>query len=429
MKIIVPLLLAMCCMGQLTFARCSEIDERFISSAINLRENAPGEALKKINRGISELRKNNNKNCEAELGKAFVVKGIILRNLYRFEEAVIALDTALEIRKTLNDVVGIASVFNNLSSIEKERGNYEAALNYSMGAIKFFKEYPGIKDSTYYTNLGNSFINAANILIEVDSLPAVEGYLISAKDALNQYGETKEGLAIAEYNLALAYIKKGKLEEAEQKLQWCKDYYASEKDTFSIGQVENGFGQLRQEEKKYVQARQHFEKSIQLLSKSTWKYKSQLNLARNFLLENKPDSALAIVQRMAIDSFENIEDIFFLERIRVEGYRQFKDTANMVNHLQKLDSLSQQILAQVSRYDNHSLKKIEETTAQLENAKEVNRRNRLILIGMMIIGVLISIIFFLLIKAEKRRTQEQKLEAEKAKIEIKKKELHAEKAG
>ena len=390
------------------FAQCSEIFNNFIQPAMELIEQHPEEALTKIDKGIADLTE---LSCQEKLGIAYSVKGVTLRNLGQFGEALISLDSALFIRNALNDTIGISSVYNNISSIKLKQGDFVEATTAVFQAIELLQNFKREHNSAYWTNLGKYYVNAANIFIERDSLSNAETYIQFAKDAQSKTEGDHSNLATANYNLALAFIAKAAFSQAEKLLLNNSNYYSIEEDTFNLAMTEDALGYLEHEKGNFVKARGHFENSIafcQVIENHQYIITPQLNLANNYLEEENPRKAIEIIALVQLDEEESIERRLERERIYIGAFAQMKQIDSLIKHVNVLDTLH----LNNPREDEYMAEAKKRLEKNLEDAQIKLRKNSVNLYTLLIalvITALVSIILFLLKKGEERKKQAQQL--------------------
>ncbi|MCG8329419.1 MAG: ATP-binding protein [Chitinophagales bacterium] len=401
---------------QWAFAQCSEIFDDFIQPAKELIEQHPEEALTEVNKGIEDLAK---LSCQKELGGAYSVKGVTLRNLGQFSEALISMDSALFIRNVLKDTIGISSVYNNISSIRLKQRDFVEAMAAALQAIELLQNFKGEHNPTYWTILGNSYINAANIFIEEGSLSNAEMYIQFAKDAQSKIGGEHSNLATANYNLALAFIAKAAFPEAEKLLLNNYNYYSIKEDTFNLAMTEDALGYLEHEKENFVKAREHFEKSIafcQTIENHQYIITPQFNLATNYLKEEKPLKALEIIALVQLDEEESIERRLDRERIYIGAFAQMKQIDSLIKHVNVLDTLHL-TNPNENEYIAEAKKRLEKNLAEAKIKLRKNSVSLYTLLIALVITALVSIILFLLKKGEERKKQAQQLMLEGESLE------------
>ena len=81
-------------------------------------------------------------NCPAEKGKALVMLGVIHRKNGDYQNAEFYFREGMKIRKTLNDLFGIASVYNNLITSAQQQELNGLGISYSDTALQFLSVIP-----------------------------------------------------------------------------------------------------------------------------------------------------------------------------------------------------------------------------------------------------------------------------------------------
>lgn len=435
MRILIACTVLVWCASQLVFGQCRPSDMELIDSAYYQRDEAPVPALAIIQALTDSLRSSNRTPCYPHLGEAYLVQGMILRNLHYFAEALSSLEQARAIREdTLQDVVGTASVFNIISTVEKERGQYDEALIASRRAIDLLNDYREDRDSRYWRYLGSFYINLSNILIEADSLDSVEEYIELAKTLLRHSDQSEEAAFTADYNLSLAYIELERYAEAQSKLQACLRYYQEQEDIAALALMEDALGSLDHRRGAYGPARLHFQQSIdyyEALRDRTKVKIPQLNLATNYLQEGYPDTAIYLAGQLYFDSREQVHYARRLERLYIDAYSQTGNLEKMAEHLFVLDTIIQIIYENTPKYFNRRAVALQPmaraTAANADHFEQVQMAKYLVL-GIMVILIMLAFFFGLKrLKAQKlakeNENQERRFQSKIAEILYEKKTL------
>ena len=139
-------------------------------------------------------------------------KGIILRNLGHYPEALQYLQVVIDLYKEINDQIGLVAAYNSMGSINRLNVNYPEALQY-FSTAKEISEGIGYKEglAAAYNGLGTIYINQYNYT------EAVKMFLAANK--LNEEAGDKKSMAIAYNNLGAIYSDQGNFSEALKMFQ------------------------------------------------------------------------------------------------------------------------------------------------------------------------------------------------------------------
>lgn len=335
------LLLFVFCMANINKvqATCRETNETLITPAAQKMESRPREALEIINEGITKLKAITlpDSSCKANLGKAYLIKGIILGRLDQYPEAKTHLEQALEIRRYLKDKKGVSSVYNNYFDLEKRKGNFSIALKYINKAISYLRDSTDINDGSPL--IGIYLTNKASIYIELEEYDQAELLISQAKTILSQYDDGASNIIAAEYNLALARLGSSQFEKAEDGLRSCLNFYAEQQDTFNVAMVRDALGTLYSNMGAYEKAKSEFEKSVQLYSSLDNKAEAThvyANLSQNYLRQKKPNEAIKIANQINVDSIENPFYKIVFCNICIDAYDALGQDMEVEKYIDKL---------------------------------------------------------------------------------------------
>ena len=266
--------------------------------------------------------------------------------------------------------------------------------------------------------MGRFYLNAASILIEVDSIPEVEDYIKVAKKEFPVDYDSRNEIAIAEFNLAHAYIKSGQYEIARKLLDEKLKYYKAKEDTFWMARVIDAQGCLAFSEGHYKIANRSFRESIDLFN-SLGNEKDiripKLNLAESLLREGNIQKAIEVAEgiQFNLDS-DNPDDAQKREILLLQCYESLGSNQKMKVHENRLDLIKQK---QIKANPKAFLKERETLNAHLVQKESTIKRNQ---IGISFIAVLaLGFLFWIVFSTRegRRRLKNEKIESEAQALE------------
>lgn len=400
------------------YAQCESFKEEFITPAYGLRYDAPDESLRIINEGIKEIEGSQSKICQEHLATAYLVRGMALRTKSLYAEAQSAMEKAQSLREELGDKIGVVKVLNALSSNAKEEGDFPKAFDYSSQALTKLNKLASWQSPK---TVGNAYIAAINILIELDfyTIIELEGYIEAAKNAYRKMdGDNTREMITATYNLAVGYNNKGVWSKAHSSFLECHKFFENSKDTFYVAMIENELGVLHQAQDKLPDASKYYQRSIDLFTQvgsEDGTILPSLGLAEVLLQVNQAEQALITAKGIQFDTTESIENHIRLERTYGGAYKALNQFESMAYHLQIVDSLNQTIDKDKNQ-QFFIIKEKEKLKKLLDDS--IYQSRKFAIIGM-IVSVFLITIFFILLGIEKRRTSKQKINTENQKEETK----------
>lgn len=387
-------------------AQCTGLDS-ILNNAFKQRDEQPDRTIVTCDSIIKQLIGTKDHKCRSVLANAFLIKGYAFRNKAEYEAANIQMDSALQIRKGLGDKVGEVKTLNALSSNEKERGDYKQAFQYSIKSIEKLNKLPK-KDN--YLTIGNTYITAANILIELDlfSLSTLERFIEEAKIAFQRAGR-KSSIVMSDYTLAIGYNKRDSLDKAEHLLNNCLEYYIAEEANYELGLVQHELGLVTQARGKPKEAEKRFRKSLQFFQEiedTSGMNLALLGLANNYLQEGSPEKALETTEGIDLAEESKTSEQAEIERIIVDAYLSIGSISKTTPHLLRLDSLYRKISDSNKAFYVDDQERLE---ILLQNSIKTKNTTQIIALTF---TIALSILGLILIKFARRKTKRQTLNTE-----------------
>jgi len=183
------------------------------------------EGLKYYNIALTTFNNEENKNKYRYLEAyiyASIGEGYYL--IKDYSKAVDFFNMALDIEKTLNNSENIASIYYNISKIEKNNNNFSKSIEYLLFAEKILEKlYKEKKLNNIYT-LSNVYYSLGLIYSKIDKLSDAKKYLFKTID-IDRMTENSSGLADNYYGLGIISEKEKRFDKALIYFLKAKDLY------------------------------------------------------------------------------------------------------------------------------------------------------------------------------------------------------------
>ena len=324
---------------------------------------------------------------------------------------------ALDIRLTIDDKKGLGASYNNLGNIYDDQGKSALALNYYLKALNYFEEIDfknGI--GIAYNSLGNLYYTQHKIDL------ALYYYQKSLENQLKLNNDL--GIIHAYNNIAIMYDEKKQLGKALE--YYTKALTLAEK-TENVGdQITclNNIGQLYITQKEYKNAGTVLRLSLKLNNEENDTVKMvspYINLGYLYKEQKLYDSALIFYQKGIAcanaaglkaslkESYSHLASVFALKKDFEQAfnyellYDQIKDTLFNEESNKQLQELQ-------TKYDTD---KKEQTIVLLEKDKTIQTNVRNSIIGISILGFILSLVLLMAFRNKKKANQllgQQKIE-------------------
>lgn len=324
---------------------------------------------------------------------------------------------ALDIRLTIDDEKGLGASYNNLGNIYDDQGKSALALNYYLKALSYFEKI-GFTNGVgiVYNSLGNLYYTQKNIDL------SLYYYQKSLENQLKLNNTL--GIIHAYNNIAIMYDEKKELKKALE--YYTKALTLSEQTNNTSDQITclNNIGQLYITQKEYIKAESALRLSLKLNQEEndTVKMVSPfINLGFLYKEQKRYDSALifykkgiACAQATGLkaslkESYSHIASVFALKKDFEQAfnyellYDQIKDTLFNEESNKQLQELQ-------TKYDTD---KKEQTIVLLEKDKTIQANIRNSIIGISILGFILSLVLLFAFRNKKRANKllgQQKVE-------------------
>ncbi len=293
---------------------------------------------------------------------------------------------SLKLRENINDKKGIAEALNNIGAIYNQQKEVAKALDYYLRSLKIREEIgdkSGIAKS--FNSIGILYKNSGNTKL------ALEYYnkSLSIRETLGE----KLGIAISYNNIGAIYNIQGNwtkaLEFFNKSLQIKKEL----DDKESMSTAYNNIGGLLFNQQKYGLAKKYVDSSLAIAKEIGFPY----NIAHAERLISQIDSGLGNYDQ----AFEHYKQfIVYRDSINNEGTRKASIKSQLKYEFEKKEAVIK-----------------EQQEKERAVAEEKNRFQKIV-IGTVLIGLLLVIIFSLFIFRSLKTTKAQKLIIEEKQKEI-----------
>jgi len=303
------------------------------------------------------------------------------------EHTNILLNKVIPISKQIDDRLSVASAYNAIGTIYRNKEDYRTALGYYKLAIEFVKNAG--ESSKKAMVLTDAYIACAWCILQLDkNLPATRKYLDLANQYLEQIGDP---VYHADYYLCLGKYYESGADYKNALLQFDKGLeYAEKAPTTTIFKV-----MLTYEKASVLMHLKEYENSKKLLDNLLAK------TASDFSMHNR---ASALKLRAAVEAHMGQYASAYLS---LKSWGNLSDTLHELQEKAKITEIK-------LRYDNAEE---ENTILKLEN---VNRRNQFVIALIALFLFLSGIIFYILLRQRKKRNRQQlKLLSSEKEVEVK----------
>ena len=218
------------------------------------KNNENKKAIKPFKKALFYYEKSNNKQ---ELGKVLLFIGINCRKLNSYKQGLDYLNKALEIEKSVKNNKQLAVIYNELGLIEFEMGFYQKATKYFIQARKIMES---LQDSDLFpviSNIGNIYYVLKNYK------KALKYYF----DALETNNLGKSNKAYILNNIGCIYLEEKKFYQANNYLNKSIQYKKELNDNKGLSQTYQNLATVYIEQDRYEEAIKYCQKSIEIKEK------------------------------------------------------------------------------------------------------------------------------------------------------------------
>lgn len=236
----------------------NHLDSTTIANIWALRSNYPDSALKQCN---SLLLSTLESEDEADKATVHSIRGVVLKNLGRYDLAFQDYQEAVKWYKRKKDTAQLAQLYNRIAVIHQKKGNYEEATTHLFRSLKLYDNYP---------NLAHEKIDVYSNLAVVFSL---KGQYQQAIDFYERGMELCQSLndnkrsAVLMYNKAIAFYHLEQYEQAARLLIQCLEIEKQASNDRQIARINNSLGVLEETQENWGAAKKYYLKGIQISRK------------------------------------------------------------------------------------------------------------------------------------------------------------------
>lgn len=318
--------------------------------------------------------------------------------------------------RAIGDSLGVAVAMINIGNVYKRQGNYTAALEHQLQALKLREKFAASPDAiaVCYNNIGNLYRVLDDYEAAIDFHQRALTIRTTASDS--------SGMGASYSNMAVIYMLAESYDTAELYYKQALEIQLATKNKQEIATCYAGLATLHRNTKNYEQAEIYYLQALEINEAIGNKIKIARNLnnmGRMYLEQEKPDKALPLLER-ALDLAKQAESTIFvqyLSRDLAQAYEQKGDyEAAYQNHL-VFSGLRDSFLGEEYRQNLARLKveyedeQKEATISGLELRNQLRTRERnLILLGA---GLLLLALFYIFWINRQRQQNLMKLQAEK----------------
>lgn len=222
------------------------------SLGFEYRKISPSKSLEYANMGL-EL--SNSINYSTGKINAYILLGIINKNLGEFDKAAKNYYNALMISEKIGDKARVSSCLNNIGNIYQAQNNYTKALQYYKRSLKTEEELKNKEQ------ISIRFYNIGVIYDLLDSLDKAYAFYYNSL-LIEQELKNKEGVLYALYGIAGVDNKKGQYDNAMKSIQKALKISRELNDNEGIAVCYSELGKLYRAKKLFPQAIQSFDTSM-----------------------------------------------------------------------------------------------------------------------------------------------------------------------
>ncbi len=345
------------------------------------------------------------------LGLVYRLKGVVSDKLQRNIESDKNFEKATNYFKSIDNLVGLATVCNDRFIIEQNKGNLEKAADYLMEA-KLYREQ--LNDDIGLSGIYN---NLAIVYKELKNIPDSEKYYLKSIALRKQL--KLNGLGLVMNNLALLYTENGKLSKAKSILPEALKINRKENDLRHTAQSFSIMAKVAMYGKEYEAAKKYYDTTLCVGSQANYKLivvnaKQQLGI---IALEEGEYSKAEELLKVAREDFikanvtslilKNYKYSFKLDSTRgnLLGAVSWQKEYQKLSDKRMYDIAAKKVETTKSRYEAElkQLKLIDEQEKREQQTKETLFKYRLLTYISLAVIVIILVFMTLIIKARKER--------------------------
>jgi class 3 adenylate cyclase/Tfp pilus assembly protein PilF len=207
---------------------------------------------------LLEISEKNNSIHYKAWGNYFLARFELLNDAY--DKSVKLTLEAIEFFKIVNSLNGLAKCYNNLGTIEENRGNYKEALEYH---LKAFQIWETLSDTR---GLANSYLNLATCYSSVGNYGnALNNYSNSLK--ISEKAGDKKGIAVALNNLGITHERMGNYSDALHYYLRAFHIFEESENKHELANSLHNIGNIYVHQHNYTEALKNYYQTLHLREK------------------------------------------------------------------------------------------------------------------------------------------------------------------
>ncbi|MDQ7818753.1 MAG: tetratricopeptide repeat protein [Melioribacteraceae bacterium] len=337
-------------------------------------------------------------NFKQEEGMILFLTGVSYHSRSLYHQAMENYQLAFEIRKSINDKVGIGESLNRISFIYNVRGEYEKALDYCLQSIKILENENDKKA------LARSYNNLGIIYYILRDIQKAEELSIKALEFSRQVNDDLI-LANSHEHLGIIYIYKQEYDKATYQINKSIELRLPENDKSGLAGSYENLAIINRRMEKYDDALRYYNKSIEfkkeinsirgvassitgigLTYSAMGDYEKSLNYLKHALdIRNQLGDKRGIVA-----SLNRLADLYSKMKEYRSAYEHLKMAKNKNDSL--LSENKNRAVAELQELFDHERKEQEIILLQKENTIQKYFRNSLLIITILLSGIAITAI-------------------------------------
>ncbi|KYG71442.1 hypothetical protein MB14_11760 [Roseivirga ehrenbergii] len=355
----------------------------------------------------------------------------VLQRLSRYDESMEYINQSISIYLASNDKRSAADSYLNKGNLLNSLGAMDSAYVSFQNALKEY-EALGLKSMMPY-----ALINMATVAVQLERLEDAERRFIQSRDILLEGNKNPQLLAFSYNGIGGVYQAKQQNDSALFMFKEAEKYALAAQNEYLLSMVYNNLGDIFRAEEEYNTAVNHLSKAHELKTKIgdiTGLASVSITLASTYKSLGELEKADKYYQE-GIKLSEQTDDKVTKRKAYQEMYlfqKQINRFENSLAYLEKFMMLDDSLI------NDRNLDKIAELNTQYETEKKEQQialqeaqlgeqalkleRNRLLMIGLVLIVILFLAIIFLVRNRAKKNEQ---LILQEAQLKLREAELNA----
>lgn len=239
------------------FSQSTAAIDRQLTAAWRLRASQPDRALAIIDSALHTARA---LPYEKPMGKMHTCRGVILKNLGRYEQALESHQLALAIYEVDADTLRMARTYNRMGSVRQKTGAFDQAVDELYKSLDLYRSLRGTAAEQI-----DVFCNLAVVYSLRGEMESAITYYTSALE-LGYTQQDSARISTTLYNLATTKYHLKDYDSAAQLFEQCLAYEESSGNQKQMARIYNSLGVLREEDESLSEARAYYERSVKIFT-------------------------------------------------------------------------------------------------------------------------------------------------------------------